>query len=328
MSLGFYVGILADERRIEGVRQGLASVVQPGDKVLEVGTGLGTFAFFAAQAGADHVWAVDRDPVIHVAEMLSRVNGFHDRITFLRGEMSEIELPGQVDLVVFEDFAIRLLDDRTWRLMRDAQKEHLRPGGRVFPEHVRLNLSLAGGSEVEALLALGDDEPLTAFGLDWSCLGPYLANSPRRASLSPEALVGTPHAGPEMSLATLPTPEQLGLAAEWTLDADETVHALALWFDARLAPDSWYENAPGCEYSVWGQTILPVFPPLEVRAGESVRARVTPERHPDGAPGWLSWSVESGDERRRGHEFAAEPASLEDLYGDTFVSDKGKGVAP
>ena len=52
MSVDFYVQILADERRIEGVRAGLAGVVQPGDTVLEVGTGLGTFAFFAARAGA------------------------------------------------------------------------------------------------------------------------------------------------------------------------------------------------------------------------------------------------------------------------------------
>ena len=131
--------------------------------------------------------------------------------------------------------------------------------------------------------------------------------------------------GPEMSPATLPTSEQLGLAAEWTLDADETIHALAMWFDVQLTPDRWYENAPGSEYSVWGQTILPVFPPLEVRAGESVRVNVRPERHPDGAPGWLSWSVESGDEQRHGHEFAAEPASLGDLYGGTLVSDQRRG---
>jgi protein arginine N-methyltransferase 3 len=114
VSLGFYTGILADQRRIDGVREGLAQAVHPGDKVLEVGTGLGTFAFFAVQAGADHVWAVDRDPVIHVAEMLAKTNGLHDRITFLRGEMSEIALPDQVDLLVFEDFAVRLLDDRMW----------------------------------------------------------------------------------------------------------------------------------------------------------------------------------------------------------------------
>jgi len=63
---------------------------QPGDKVLEVGTGLGTYAFFAAQAGAGHVWAVDRDPVIHAAAMVCKTNGLHDRITFLRGDICEV----------------------------------------------------------------------------------------------------------------------------------------------------------------------------------------------------------------------------------------------
>ena len=132
MSLRHYVGMLADRRRIEGFRQGLVEAVRPGDKVLDVGTGLGTYALFAAQAGAGHVWAVDRDSVIHAATMVSKTNGLHDRITFVRGEMSELELPEPVDLVVFEDFAIRLFDDRTWRLVRDLLSKHLLPDGRVF----------------------------------------------------------------------------------------------------------------------------------------------------------------------------------------------------
>ena len=52
MSLDFYIGMLSDHRRIDGFRRGLASAVEPGDNVLEVGTGLGTYAFFAVEAGA------------------------------------------------------------------------------------------------------------------------------------------------------------------------------------------------------------------------------------------------------------------------------------
>ncbi len=226
MSLGHYVSMLGDRRRIEGFQQGLASAVHPGDNVLDVGTGLGTYAFFAAQAGAGHVWAVDRDPVIHAAAMVCKANGFDDRITFLRGEISEVELPEPADLVVFEDFPIRLFDDRTWCLVRDVLGKHLRPGGRVFPTRMRLNLGLAAGPEPEALVALGEED------------------------------------------------------------------------------------------AVWGQTLLPVSPPLKVPARGQVRASVRPEPLPDGAPGWLSWAVEYGVEARNGHEFAAEPSSLEDLYGD------------
>ena len=316
MSLGYYVSMLGDRRRIEGFQKGLASAVQPGDKVLEVGTGLGTYAFFAAQAGAAHVWAVDRDPVIHAAAMVCKTNGLHDRITFLRGDICEVELPEPADLVVFEDFPIRLFDDRTWRLVRDVLGKHLRPGGRVFPTRMRLNLGLAAGLEPEALVALGDLECLRAFDLDWSCLRPYLANAPRQASISPDALVGDRLVGPELSLNPLPTSEELALEAEWTLERDVSIHGLVMWFDLVLGPDSWYENAPGEEDSVWGQTLLPISPPLVVPARGQVRASVRPEPLPDGAPGWLSWAVESGAEARDGHEFAAEPASLRDLYGD------------
>jgi len=112
--------------------------------------------------------------------------------------------------MVFEDFPIRLFDNRTWRLVRDVLGKHLWPGGHVFPTRMRLNLGLAAGPEPEALVALGDLEHLGAFDLDWSCLRPYLANAPRRASISPDALVGDRLVGPELSLNQLPTSEELG----------------------------------------------------------------------------------------------------------------------
>ena len=90
----------------------------------------------------------------------------------------------------------------------------------------------------------------------------------------------------------------------------ERVYAL-LWDETLLEARADVE-----EDSVWGQTLLPVSPPLVVPARGQVRASVRPEPLPDGAPGWLSWAVESGAEARNGHEFAAELSSLEDLYGD------------
>ncbi|MGD2175984.1 MAG: 50S ribosomal protein L11 methyltransferase, partial [Candidatus Brocadiaceae bacterium] len=61
-SVKYYRDLLGDRERIEAFRRAIQRAVQPGDRVLDVGTGLGTFAFFAADAGASVVWAVDGDP--------------------------------------------------------------------------------------------------------------------------------------------------------------------------------------------------------------------------------------------------------------------------
>ena len=46
-----------------------------------------------------------------------------------------------------------------------------------------------------------------------------------------------------------------------------------------------------------------------------VRATVGASLSEDGSPGWLAWSLEAGGRTVQGNEFAAAPASLEDLAG-------------
>ena len=68
-TMQYYRDLLKQSERIEVFREAIAAVVLPGDSLIEIGSGLGTFAFFAADAGAANVWAVDGDPIIHVARV-------------------------------------------------------------------------------------------------------------------------------------------------------------------------------------------------------------------------------------------------------------------
>ena len=58
----YYADLLRDRRRIDAFLQAIAAVVRPGDHVLDVGSGLGTFARAAARAGARRVTAIEADP--------------------------------------------------------------------------------------------------------------------------------------------------------------------------------------------------------------------------------------------------------------------------
>ncbi|MDT8370298.1 MAG: hypothetical protein RQ745_13910, partial [Longimicrobiales bacterium] len=62
----YYTDLLASGERIRGMRDAIREAVREGDRVLEIGTGLGTFAFFAAEAGAGEVVTVDRHPIVHL----------------------------------------------------------------------------------------------------------------------------------------------------------------------------------------------------------------------------------------------------------------------
>lgn len=312
--LGYYVGLLDNLTRLQAFRAGIEAAMRPGDTVLDLGTGVGTYAFFAARAGAGHVFAVERHRVVRVARALAVANGLADRITFIEGKVPGVDLPTGVDVLVFEDFTTSLLDAATWDLLSAAQ-EALAPGGRHVPLAARLVLAPVSSGQVWAASlppreGEGVGDPL---GLDWTALRTLAANTPRQLALSPEHLLAPPQASEPIPLLPVPRAERLRVEAAWIAPEPSTVHGLALWFDLEVAPGLWLSNQPSPTPEPWQQLFLPLDPPLEVPARSRVEAAAWREGTPEGRPEWLVWTLTAGDERRRGHEFAGVPLDLEDL---------------
>ena len=58
--------------------------------VLDVGAGSGILSFFAIQAGARKVYAVDASEMATHCQKLVNSNGLADRITVIRGKIEEV----------------------------------------------------------------------------------------------------------------------------------------------------------------------------------------------------------------------------------------------
>jgi len=330
VSIEYYHGLLVDRARIEAFQSAIKTSVRPGDTVLEIGTGLGTYAFFAAQAGARRVWAVDSAAVVHVAEAIAVQNELAANIEFVRGTVPDIELPEPVDVLIFEDFSTRLLDADTYRMLRASYERYLAPGGTVMPGSAELFMAPVSADRLWAQLYPFGRDNRAAFGLDWGPSIPYLENTPQQVGLDPEDLAGGPVRLSRVDLRPLPEPEALGGRGSWVMDVARTIRGLAFWFELELAPEVRVSNRPGPGSGPWGQVLLPLPQPLEVAAGATITAEIRSQRLADGAPGWFSWSAESGAQRTSGHEFASEPASLADMFaeGEPLVSDEsGPSVA-
>lgn len=308
----YYRDLLAQEQRIEAFRRAIAAVVRPGDRVLDVGTGLGTFAFFAADAGAKQVYAVDVDPVIHVASAVARLNGYADRVRFVRGLLPEVALPEPVDVVIFEDFPANLLGGDVFRLLRAVHERYAAPAVRSIPAAGELFVAPVSSTELAHEVApFGSDEVL--YGIDWGPSREYVANAPLKRAISPESVVAPPQPLGQVRFDALPEARALGGRAAWRLEREALLHGLAHWFDLDLGGGERLSNAPGAEPGSWGHLFLPVDPPLPVPVGQTVEAALHADPRSDGAPGWLAWEMVAGGERRRAHEFAAAPLSLSDL---------------
>ena len=103
---------LVDTRRTEAFRAAILCTIKPGDVVVDAGAGSGILSFFAAEAGARTVLAVEIDPFL--ADCLQRsiqANGLSKTIEVICGDVCVVELPKRVDAFIGEMIDTGLMDE-------------------------------------------------------------------------------------------------------------------------------------------------------------------------------------------------------------------------
>jgi len=315
-----YLELLRGPARIGAMREAIRAAVQPGDRVLEIGTGLGTWALVAAEAGAELVVALDREPIVHVAESAALVRPRGTRVRFLRADFPgvlEADHPDSAlfespfDVVVFEDYPGLLVSPATTALLRRVGGV-LAPGGRLIPGRARIRVAPVEDPALARKL-VPDPSLLAGTPLDADLLRGFVAHEPLRTQVDPAYHLCEPLDSGAVDLLPPPTASALRVHGTFTVARSATVHALVAWFDLESAPGEWISNGPGGETQPWGQFALPVYPPLEIAPGVEVRLAAGPVGGPADEPGAWGWEVACGRESRRGDESASTPLGRPDL---------------
>ncbi|MFT4541697.1 MAG: putative RNA methylase, partial [Planctomycetota bacterium] len=133
--------MLADRVRTDAYRNAIESLVQPGMIVLDVGCGTGILSLFAARAGAEQVYAVDRSEILEVTERIVRANDLSGKIKCFAGRAEWIDLPSRVDLIVSEWMGFFALAESMFESVTAARDKHLAVGGHVVPGAIKLCLT-------------------------------------------------------------------------------------------------------------------------------------------------------------------------------------------
>eukprot|EP00607_Mallomonas_marina_P002134 CAMPEP_0182434426 /NCGR_PEP_ID=MMETSP1167-20130531/69738_1 /TAXON_ID=2988 /ORGANISM="Mallomonas Sp, Strain CCMP3275" /LENGTH=358 /DNA_ID=CAMNT_0024624291 /DNA_START=54 /DNA_END=1130 /DNA_ORIENTATION=+ len=113
-----------------------------GKVILDVGTGSGVLAIWAAQAGAAKVYAVEYTDMAAHAKALVEANGLGDIVEVMQSSVEELELPCKVDIIVSEWMGYILLRESMLDSLIRARNKFLSPDGSMFPSHATLYFSL------------------------------------------------------------------------------------------------------------------------------------------------------------------------------------------
>ena len=113
---------LKDMERTLAFRRAIHQVVRPGDVVVDAGAGSGILAFFAAEAGAAKVYAVEISADLVSGLRLSvSLNELEDRIVIVPGDATEVDLPRNVDVVIGELMETGLIEETQVAVMNSLR---------------------------------------------------------------------------------------------------------------------------------------------------------------------------------------------------------------
>lgn len=146
----------------------LEGVIQPGDEVIDVGTGSGILAIGACRLGASRVLALDLDPVaVSSATENTRLNGLEDQIQVVESDLLSVLKQGQSNTVSVKlpvrVVVANILAEIILLFIEDVY-EALEPNGIYIASGIYKNKEQV---VQDALLAAGFEITQTAREEDW-----------------------------------------------------------------------------------------------------------------------------------------------------------------
>uniref|UniRef100_A0A8V5GQ01 Histone-arginine methyltransferase CARM1 n=1 Tax=Melopsittacus undulatus TaxID=13146 RepID=A0A8V5GQ01_MELUD len=247
--------------------------------VLDVGCGSGILSFFAAQAGARKIYAVEASTMAQHAEVLVKSNNLTERIVVIPGKVEEVALPEQVDVIISEPMGYMLFNERMLESYLHAKK-YLKPSGNMFPTIGDVHLApftdeqlymeqftkanfwyqpSFHGVDLSALRGAAVDEYFRQPVVDTFDIRILMAKSVKYTVNFLEAKEGDLH--------------RIEIPFKFHMLHSGLVHGLAFWFDVAFIGSImtvWLSTAPTEPLTHWYQVRCLFQSPLFAKAGDTL----------------------------------------------------------
>lgn len=273
---------LSDRVRVDTYAAAIPRLVRPGDVVLDIGTGTGILGVLACRAGASRVYAVEAEGTIELARAVAGANGVADRMTFIHGNVMHADIPARVDTVLADLIGHMGFEAGVFQIYEHVRR-WLAPGARVMPASITI-----AAAPVEHPDGFRDvhfwQAPIAGVAMDpvlrWSANTGYPFKFAAAQLLATDRVSNT--------FDTIGAPAMLAIDGEVAIARGGTMHGIAGWFSAEMAPGVTMTNDPTANFLDRRHVYLPLTSAVAVAPGDrvAIRLRIRP------ADMLLRWSIE------------------------------------
>lgn len=286
-SLNVQKSMLQDAERVAKFRQAIFANVKKGDVVVDIGSGTGILAIWAAQAGAKKVYAIEETDIADIAAAIVRQNGLDHVIEVHRANSSSVTLEEKADVLTAELVGHFVFEEGMIEFIADVRDQLLKPQARIIP---------AGADLYLAPVQMGDAFTEVSYWSTWkdpdlSPVAEWAANSVYVEKVQEDSLLAAPAVIANVDFASA-RPGDILMRFSFTVEKAGMLDALAGWFTLCLDNDIRISTAPGASPTHWQQTVLPLRQPVAVQPGDRVAGEITIERFRPGSAWRWSLSVD------------------------------------
>lgn len=289
MRIEYHRTLIADRVRNQAFHDALSRVIRRGETmVADIGAGTGLIGLMAAKLGAREVLMYEAAEVAGVAQATIKANRAK-ACHLMPCHSTEMEDPPRVDVVVSETLGNYALEENIIDTLADAQLRHLKDGGVMIPQRIRQFAVPVVSDRIHRELVVWDD---VGFGIDLSDARAMSLNNVYVRSFAPDELLSGGAAAKVWDTVTLGRDTKGARKGEvsWKLDAAQTIHGFAYWWETDLADGVTLSTAPDAPRTHWEQLYFPLLTPMSLEAGESVLVTLR-SRSSEEAGTHLAWTA-------------------------------------
>jgi type II protein arginine methyltransferase len=282
-----HVTMLDDRARTKGFCDALTATVEPGDVVVDIGTGTGILATRAAQSGARHVYAIESSGIAEVAARMFETNGVADRVTLVRRRSTSATLPELGSVLVTETIGNDPLDEQLLEIIADAKDRLLLPDARVIPQAIQIY-----GIAVDIPQVLYEKHVFTKrkldayaadYEMDFSTLAQHQLSTSEPIMVEAKDVLKWPMEAPALLAEvdfTKPFETWIAMRTKLTLTRDKQYLGVVLAFRAKLAERNILSTLPADtdERNHWAYALFPAFEHPALSKGDTIAIEYSYDR--------------------------------------------------